>query len=419
MKKLKLFTGWLFDPIDSASFTVFRVVFGFCLCLFVLQWFQNNWIEEYILAPPVHFTFFGFDWVKPWPGRGMYWHFYGLGLLSLGILFGVWPRLCSFFFCLGFTQLFLIDQAYYENHYYLICLLTFLLSLFPVKDGYIPRWCLLLLRTQFFIVYFYAGIAKCNNDWISGVPMGSMLAARANWPLIGPIFLLPKVVFFFVHGGLLFDLLVGPLLFWKRSRIYAFGAAVFFHLLNFSLFKIGIFPWMMIAGTSLFLSPSWPRGIFRWVDRRTIPTFSPSRWTTALVVGYVSFQALLPLRQHLYQGPVHWTELGGFFSWRMMVNVKEVRAVFFAVNPTNHQVWQIDPREYLNHLQLKQLSRPDNILQFSHFIRERLGGKVEVRANVRLSLNGRPFQMFIDPSRDLASEKRTLQEKDWILPFQP
>jgi vitamin K-dependent gamma-carboxylase len=42
---------------------------------------------------------------------------------------------------------------------------------------------------------------------------------------------------------------------------------------------------------------------------------------------------------------------------------------------------------------------------------------VEVRANVMLSLNGRPYARFVDPTVNLAEEHRTLAHKPWVLPM--
>ena len=45
------------------------------------------------------------------------------------------------------------------------------------------------------------------------------------------------------------------------------------------------------------------------------------------------------------------------------------------------------------------------------------GESVEVRADVMVSLNGRPEQRLIDPDVDLAREKRGPWPKPWILPL--
>ena len=66
------------------------------------------------------------------------------------------------------------------------------------------------------------------------------------------------MVYLISYGGLLFDLLIVPLLLWRRTRPLAFLVALAFHLTNWYLFNIGIFPWLMIAATLLFFPPSWP-----------------------------------------------------------------------------------------------------------------------------------------------------------------
>lgn len=63
--------------------------------------------------------------------------------------------------------------------------------------------------------------------------------------------------------------------------------------------------------------------------------------------------------------------------------------------------------------------QPDLILQLAHIIAEDFRSRgihdVEVRAETWVSLNGRPPQALIDPSRDLAREVDGLGPASWIL----
>lgn len=46
-------------------------------------------------------------------------------------------------------------------------------------------------------------------------------------------------------------------------------------------------------------------------------------------------------------------------------------------------------------------------------------GNVEIRANIQKSLNGRPYQQYIDPELDLtAVTLHPLRGNDWVLPLQ-
>ena len=224
------------------------------------------------------------------------------GHLSPVHCLGLFYRLATTLFWLAFTYVFLLDQANYLNHFYLVCLISGLLIVIPAHHTLslarwlsptkialwvrhlpggpsifrrgsvpppmlsphqtattIPYWSLLCLRLQLSIVYIYGGIAKLNYDWLGGQPMRLWLADRLDFPVVGHLFTEEWVVYFFSYGGLLFDLCVVPLLLWPRTRPIAFLVSLIFHLTNAALFDIGIFPWFMIAATTLFFEPEWPK----------------------------------------------------------------------------------------------------------------------------------------------------------------
>jgi vitamin K-dependent gamma-carboxylase len=82
--------------------------------------------------------------------------------------------------------------------------------------------------------------------------------------------------------------------------------------------------------------------------------------------------------------------------------------------------WLVSPGEYLTPYQTKMMaSQPDMVLQLAHLVaadfRARGIPQPEVRANVFVSLNGRPHARLIDPLVDLARETDSLWPKPWIL----
>jgi vitamin K-dependent gamma-carboxylase len=93
----------LFAPVDIAALVYFRIAFGLVMFWEVWRYFDHGWIGRYWIEPVMHFTYYGFDWVRPWPGNGMYLHFVGLGLLAIGITLGCWYRVCTVLFFAGFT----------------------------------------------------------------------------------------------------------------------------------------------------------------------------------------------------------------------------------------------------------------------------------------------------------------------------
>jgi vitamin K-dependent gamma-carboxylase len=241
---------------------VFRVMFGLIMLVECWRFWSNGWIERHYIAPQFLFKYYGFEWVERWPGDGMYWHFAVLAVLSLLILLGVLYRLAAVLFFFGFTYVFLLDQARYLNHFYLVILISFLLMLVPANRAWrdtVPAWSVWLFRLQFEVMYIYAGIVKINADWLRLEPMGMWLARRDDWPLVGELFLQDWVVALASYGAIALHIIGAPLLLVKATRGWVMAIYFAFHLMNHFLFNIGIFPWVAMAGTLLFLDPDWPK----------------------------------------------------------------------------------------------------------------------------------------------------------------
>ncbi|WKN44234.1 HTTM domain-containing protein [Tunicatimonas pelagia] len=268
------------QPVPAYSLAAFRVVFGLCMLWEVYRYLAYDWVARYWIIPQIHFPYEGFHWLAPLPGDGMYYLFYGLGVLALMIALGLFYRFSSLMFFLGFTYIFLLEQTRYLNHFYLIVLLSFLMIFLPAHrvwswDAYrfsgrwfkrndprqIPFWTVALLRFQLGTVYFLGGVAKLNADWLRGEPMRMWLAERTGFPLIGPYFTQEWMVYFFSYSGLMIDLLALPLLLYRKTRLPMFVVLVLFHFTNDQLFSIGIFPWMAIGVTTIFFAPDWPRQV--------------------------------------------------------------------------------------------------------------------------------------------------------------
>ena len=135
----------------------------------------------------------------------------------------------------------------------------------------------------------------------------------------------------------------------------------------------------------------------------------------------MALQVLVPLRHLLYPGDVSWTEEGHHFSWHMKLRDKEAAALFTLRDPSSGRTWTVDLRECKSRQCEKMAGHPDMVLQFSHFLageKRREGyGDVEVRAHVLASLNGRRPQLLVDPTVDLAKERRSMRPARWIMPL--
>ena len=449
MGRFARFQARLFEPVDGASLAVFRIAFGLLMTWESVRYFEHGWIERYWIDPDFYFTFWGFDWIKPWPGNGMYWHWAAIGVLGLFVAAGLFYRVACALLVLGMAYLFLLDKTWYLNHVYLICLLSFILVFVPANRTWsldaalwprlsraaVPRWALWLVRAQVAVVYVGGGIAKLNPDWLRGEPLRQWLGERDDLFLLGRFFHDEWLVYLFAFGGLLLDLLVVPLLLWRRTRVFAFAAAAVFHITNSQLFDIGIFPWLALGATTIFFEPDWPRRAWAAVSGsrlRPAPAPAaagrPSSVRRGILLGflgaYLLVQAFMPLRHWLYPGEVHWTEEGHRFAWHMKLREKKpVEIAFDAVAPATGRRESILPEAYLSPRQLEEMAtRPDMIRQFADHVadeweaRGRPRPAIYVRALVQL--NDREPQLLVDPQANLAAiPDRPLAHADWILPL--
>lgn len=448
----------LFEQVDASSLVLFRVSFGLIMLIEVYRYFNNGWISKYYIEPSFMFTFYGFGWVQPLAGSGMYWVFVLMGVAALCITIGALYRVAIILFFFVFSYVFLLDMAHYLNHFYLVILLAFLLAVVPVNRTWavdawvrpsirrdtVPGWAVWVFRLQLEVILLYAGLVKLNPDWLRLEPMGMWLAGRADLPIVGQYFTEDWAVAVASYGVIALHLIGAPMLLFRRTRLYAMAIYVVFHLMNVVLFRIGIFPWMTIMAMLLFLEPDWPRRVVRklgeWQargirrgsgdvmvpetsgDRIQYSRFYRSALASAIGV-WLAFQVLFPLRHLLYAGYVNWTEEGHKFAWQMMLRDKVADTVFLTRHPATLVVKQVNPHDYMSPRKAEKMAkRPDMILQFAHHLaREAAAQGVEglqVWARACVSLNGRKEAWLVDPLRDLARVERNLRPADWILPLE-
>ncbi len=443
ISKFERFREKLFEPVDIASIAIFRIMFGAVLLWEVYRFFAYNWIDYYYIAPQFHFKYYGFEWVQAWPGNGMYYHFAFVGLCAFCVMIGLFYRITSICLFLSFMYWFFLDQTRYLNHLYMTGLVAFLMMTIPahrarsvdvliwpkLKSDTVPSWCLLMLRLQVGLVYFFAGVAKLNGDWLRGEPLRQWLAQRYIIPGVGPIIATEPGVYFFSYGGLLFDLFIAPLLLWKRTRVIAFLMCVFFHVSNKILFHIGIFPMLMLGATTVMLSADWPRkicllfaplkdGLPKTLEYRVAPILQKT--AVGFVIVYMSYQVFMPLRHWLYPGDVAWTEEGHRFSWRMKLRSKRGQIVFVATNLDTGKSWDLGHSQYLTREQLGEMPRwYDMVLQIAHLLRDELKERgienVKITVRSKAALNGRELMPYISPDVDLAKLERSILPADWII----
>lgn len=442
--------GGLRREVSAASAAVFRIAFGTAMIVNALLYVPEL-VGEYYVDPPIHFPYAGFSWVEPAPAVGMYAVYAGMVLCGAAVAVGYRYRLAIGAFFVLTTYVFLLDSTHYQNHEYLISLLALLMFFMPLHGFWsvdaarrpqiaratVPVWVVWMLRFQIAIPYLYGGLAKLNGDWFRGEPLRGWLSNRTDIEPIHSLLTNSSIVWFMAYGALVFDLVIVPLLLWRPTRLPIFVVAVMFHLTNVWLFGLYIFPWLMIAATTIFFDPDWPLAVARRVrahlaaDRSAelrlaaTPLEQRSRVERRSRVGsvlpvmlgaWVVIQVVFPLRHLAIAGDPNWTEEGHRFAWHMMLRSKTGTAIYEV--ETSEGVIVVDPRDHLSAAQSEHIvGHPQRLVQFAHHLSSMYDG-AEVHVMTQVSLNGRPPQPIIDPDADLASEPTAwVGHRDWILPL--
>jgi len=447
------FANYLGQSVSIAPLIVFRVTFGLLMLFSTIRYLLKGWVATQLIEPTLHFSYFGFDWVAPLPGAGMYSIFGLMIVTSLAIAIGAYYRVATIIFFLCFTYVELIDITYYLNHYYFVSIVAFLMILVPANrcfaidawrnqaraQTHVSLWCIGIFKLQIAIVYVCAGLAKINHDWlIKALPLAIWLPAKTSIPIIGWMFHYKITAYLFSWLGMLFDTFVIFALMWKKTRWLAYLAVVFFHTMTGILFQIGVFPLVMIFSVIIFFSSAFHEKVLNRLSRiivggkifeepsdkplTTSTPGNPSPVIASFLIVFFLFQLLFPWRYLLYKGNVFWTEEGYRFAWRVMLMEKAGTATFYVKNGPDGREGSVINHQFLNPHQEKQMAmQPDLILQYAHHLKEHFQNKgmknPQVRADVQVTLNARPAQPLIDPTVDLTQLEDSWTKKDWILPF--
>ena len=430
----------LFKEVDIAPLILFRILFGFLLFCHCVQ-FMGKGINEYFVQPSFVFTSPGFTFLQGLRGEIMYYYFAAMAFFGLMIMVGLFYRFSMIAFTLLWQVAYLVQVANYNNHFYLILLLCYLMIFMPanqycsmdvaftptIKTRSCPQWIYYLFIVQVMILYFYAGFNKLNADWLSGAVYKTNAGFKKPFPFIGSLYFNPFFKYLIIWGGLIFDLLICPILLIKRFRRFGFILACLFHLLNVYLFDIGIFPYLSIALFIFFFDPPEISKIFfnnkkTYLHSPLAPShFVKREWIVFTVGVYLLIQVLLPLRAYLYKGNTYWTEDGYRLSWRMMMRTKGGIVHFTVKDSAAKKTW-VNVEKELTPSQQKILAiSPDMIWQFAQKLSKDYADKgfnVQVYASSWVRLNDHPAKPFVDSTTDLAKTKlNTFKSTKWILPF--
>ena len=143
-----------------------------------------------------------------------------------------------------------------------------------------------------------------------------------------------------------------------------------------------------------------------------------SPWILGFVIIYTSLQILIPLRHLLYKRNLEWTHEGSNFSWRMMADRHETNGSITIEDPRTKDVYTYFP-ERLNDKQLTMAHTPYMLFQYIQHLKQQTDIKNPIiRADIQVSLNGKPFQYMFDPTCNLSEVNYSpFKDLKWILPL--
>ena len=435
---------------QAATLAFFRLAFGLLMVGSLIRFASFDWIEKFYITPQFHFTYYGFEWVKPL-GIFTYLLFFICGIAAFLVAIGYQYRIAIVTFFLSFTYIELLEKTTYLNHYYFVSVIGFVLIFLPANcyfsvDAYrnktisfqkIPKWNIDIIKLILGLVYFYAGLAKLNSDWLlEAMPLKLWLPNQADLPIIGVLLKETWVHYAFSWAGMIYDLIIVFLLLYKPTRLFAFVIVVIFHILTRILFPIGVFPYIMIISTLIFFDASFHKKCLNYIsnllkicfiyfenEKILIEKSTFLNKAKLTIVGlFILFQVVFPFRYLAYPDELFWTEEGFRFSWRVMLMEKAGYTQFTVVDGISRKTIRVNNSRFLTTFQEKQMSfQPDFILEYAHFLKnyyQKQGVEnPEVYAESYVALNGRLSQKYIDPKINLANEYESFNHKTWILPF--
>ncbi|CAL2063521.1 HTTM domain-containing protein [Tenacibaculum sp. 190524A05c] len=432
----------------AAKLAAFRILFGVLMLISLVRFLSKGWVYKFYIEPNFHFKYYGFSWVVTW-GEYTYILFFIAISSCISIILGYKYRLSIILFFLSFTYIELIDKTTYLNHYYFISVLSFLLCFLPLNktfslDSYykkisyknVPRWTVDSIKVLIGIVYFYAGLAKLNSDWLlRAQPLKIWLSSKTDFPIIGRFMNDTWFHFLMSWSGAIYDLTIPFLLLIRKTRPFAFVLVVIFHVFTRILFPIGMFPYVMICATLIFFSGEFHqkfltvlRNILKLkstdYDIRDVYLPKFYRQTFFVICVFIGLQIIIPFRYVFYPGELFWTEEGYRFSWRVMLIEKAGYTSFRIVKYDTGDSFAVNNKHFLNAFQNKQMTtQPDFILEYAHFLgdhykKELKNENIGVFVEGYISLNGRISKPYIDPRVDLLKVKEGFKHKNWILPFE-
>ena len=280
--------------------------------------------------------------------------FSALSIAALFMAAGWFYRRSALMFILLFSYIAFCDKAAYLSYYSFVILIAFMLVVSPahrlfsldllrkphIRVDYAPHWLLLAFKLQVVMLFFFAGMAKLNYDWLfTGLPITLWLQdvfVSFGWSS-DVLFSNPWIGISLSWFLVLFDFILPHFLMDTRTSQRAFWVVVLVQVPGMLVFPTGMFPLLVLLMCTVFL-PHLPIHLlvskisyflydfFQFKGEVFNPggvfmlKYKMERLFPVLAAIYFSIQILLPISLFLSWGIFQWANKEFHFSWDLKVN---------------------------------------------------------------------------------------------------
>jgi hypothetical protein len=412
---LKSLKNQLFQPVSIYPLVALRLCFGVAMALWALVMMVSGQVGNLYRDTTIHFPFKGLEGITPLPYEYMLMVFSGLIISALFMAAGWFFRRSALLFIALFTYAVFCDKAAYLSYYSFVILIALMLLVSPahrlfsldllrkphIRVDYAPNWLLLAFKLQVVMLFFFAGMAKLNYDWLfTGLPITLWLQdvfVSFGWS-VDVLFSKPWIGVFLSWALVLFDFILPHFLMDTCTSRKAFWVVVGVQVPGMLIFPTGMFPLLVMLMCTVFL-PHEPIHLlvskisyflydffqFKGEVFNTGGVFmlkyKMERLLPAIAAFYFSLQVLLPICFFLYWGSFQWANAAFHFSWDIHINQhRNSNIEFVKVNKVQGKSEPIEVDHLINPFQKKRMANDPEMLQ-TFLARLEQNNEIQARGN--------------------------------------
>ena len=445
--------SFLYKPINASIVSLYRIVFG-CFMVYQMIYYINiDYVVQFMTGPEFLFPYQDAEFLKPLSESTL--DILNIGLLVSAILIalGFWYRYAMIYFFVVFTYFTFVDKTLYNNHLYLMSLISLVMifmnadKMYSVKSYFskkkisktIPAWNQYILMFLIALPYFFGGIAKISPNWLD-TNFTQIIIENSRGSFLNTLFSDSFLSGFITYGGIIYDLLIVFILLFKRTRVLGIILVLIFNLTNnFILFNdIGLFPFLMICSTIVFFDSekvgNFISKLFKKKennDDAIQPEIQSGNWTfsqkltSIVLVLFVIFHLIMPFRYLMFTDNPEWTGIASRFSWRMKMQSKEITNFDVTmVDKLSKDVMEIDVTTFLTKNQLVHIAEDQyNLVYLAKYLKQKALKQYKdvdpiIHMDLKVKFNGLPSQNMFPYTTELTQiDEQNYTDDSWMLPL--